>query len=200
MHHKDIVDELKSHEPVQQKEKHAQPTDPNLADSLEKSALEAETPEGCAVKSDSRDDEIESLCQEIEQLKDQLLRAAAELKNTQMRTEREINHAHQFALEKFAKALLPIVDNLERALENIPNHDTHLEGVRLTHQLFLSTLERFNIQAMDPINQPFNPEFEEAISTQSLDGVEKNTVIRVFEKGYLLNKRLLRPARVVIAT
>jgi molecular chaperone GrpE len=163
MQHKNIIDELMAHEPTEQKDKPAKVGDSRLDEKLEKAAKEAENLEACTVKSQKNktksETNIENLCEEIGQLKNQLLRAAAELQNTQTRAEREINNAHKFALERFSKALLPIADNLERALENTPKNDPHIEGVQLTLQLFLSALEKFGVEQIYPINKPFDSSF-----------------------------------------
>ncbi len=138
------------------------------------------------------------------QLKDTQLRAQAEIRNIQMRAEREVSNAHKFALEKFAGSLLDVVDNLERAVASIkPQNDETkgvLEGVQLTHRILLETLKKFGVEPVDPAGQPFNAEHHQAVATQpATETVPANTVVTVFQKGYLLSGRLLRPAMVVVA-
>lgn len=137
------------------------------------------------------------------QLKDTQLRTQAEIRNIQMRAEREVSNAHKFALEKFAGSLLDIVDNLERAIASAPQDEAVkgvLEGVQLTHRVFLETLKKFGVEAVDPAGQPFNAEHHQAVATQPAAGdVAVNTVVTVFQKGYTLSGRLLRPAMVVVA-
>lgn len=126
---------------------------------------------------------------------DKLLRLQAEIGNTQRRAERDVTNAHKFALEKFVTELLPILDSLERA---IVSGEEQFEGVQLTLKLFCSVLEKFGVEQINPENQPFNPEFHQAISTQ-VSEAEPNTVLIVMQKGYLLNGRLIRPALVIVS-
>jgi molecular chaperone GrpE len=137
-------------------------------------------------------------------LRDQQLRSQAEIQNIQRRAERDVTHAHKFALEKFAGSLLEVVDNLERALGSVPSEEPAVkalqEGVSLTHKLFTDTLKRFAVEAVDPLGAPFDPEQHQAVSMQPSTTAEPNTVTAVFQKGYTLSGRLLRPAMVVVAT
>lgn len=138
------------------------------------------------------------------QLKDVQLRAQAEVQNAQRRAERDVAAAHKFALEKFAGSLLDVADNLERALQATPSEEPALkalhEGVSLTHKLFVDTLKRFGVEPVDPLGEPFNPELHQAVSTQASATAEPNSVTAVFQKGYTLSGRLLRPAMVVVAS
>ncbi len=138
------------------------------------------------------------------QLKDLQLRTQAEVQNIQRRSERDVTAAHKFALEKFAGSLLDVADNLERALQATPSEEPALkalhEGVTLTHKLFVDTMKRFGVEAVDPLGEPFNPELHQAVSTQPSTTAEPNSVTAVFQKGYTLSGRLLRPAMVVVAS
>ncbi|MFD0950867.1 nucleotide exchange factor GrpE [Paraperlucidibaca wandonensis] len=138
------------------------------------------------------------------QLKDLQLRTQAEVQNIQRRSERDVTAAHKFALEKFAGSLLDVADNLERALQATPSEESALkalhEGVTLTHKLFVDTMKRFGVEAVDPLGEPFNPELHQAVSTQPSTTAEPNSVTAVFQKGYTLSGRLLRPAMVVVAS
>ena len=138
------------------------------------------------------------------QLRDQQLRTQAEIQNIHRRAERDVSNAHKYALEKFAGSLLDVVDNLERALGATPSDDSAYkalhEGVSLTHKLFVDTLKRFAVEAVDPVGAPFDPEQHQAVSMQPSATAEPNTVTAVFQKGYTLSGRLLRPAMVVVAT
>lgn len=135
--------------------------------------------------------------------KDSVIRAKAEVDNVRRRSAQDVEKARKFALEKFAGELLPVVDNLERAIESADKEDESqkamLEGVELTLQSFLSTLEKFDVKAVNPQDQPFNPEFHQAMSMQEVPGVAPNTVIAVMQKGYELNGRLIRPAMVMVS-
>lgn len=138
------------------------------------------------------------------QVKDTQLRAQAEIQNIQRRAERDADNARKYALEKFAGSLLEVVDNLERAIESTSddNEATHglMEGVKLTHKQLTDALKRFQVDVVDPLGQPFNPELHQAVSMQPSGTAEPNTVTAVLAKGYTLNGRLLRPAMVVVAT
>nr|WP_227512983.1 nucleotide exchange factor GrpE [Perlucidibaca aquatica] len=161
-------------------------------------AADAVTEAAPAVDLAARVAELEGL------LRDQQLRSQAEIQNIQRRAERDVTHAHKFALEKFAGSLLEVVDNLERALGSVPSEEPAVkalqEGVSLTHKLFSDTLKRFAVEAVDPLGAPFDPEQHQAVSMQPSTTAEPNTVTAVFQKGYTLSGRLLRPAMVVVAT
>lgn len=135
--------------------------------------------------------------------KDSVIRAKAEVDNIRRRSAQEVDKARKFALEKFAGELLPVVDNLERAIDAANKDDESqkamLEGIELTLASFLSTLEKFDVKAVNPQDQPFNPELHQAMSMQEVEGVEPNTVIAVMQKGYELNGRLIRPAMVMVS-
>jgi len=135
--------------------------------------------------------------------KDSVIRAKAEVDNIRRRAAQDVEKARKFALEKFAGEMLTVVDNLERGLATIDSEaeeqKTIFEGVNLTLQGLLSGIEKFGVKAVDPQDQPFNPEFHQAMSMQEVPGVAPNTVIAVMQKGYELNGRLIRPAMVMVS-
>jgi molecular chaperone GrpE len=137
------------------------------------------------------------------QLKDTQLRAQAEIRNIQARAEREVTNAHKYGVEKFANGLLEVVDNLERAVAAAPQDEANknlIEGLELTHKVFLETLKKFGVEAVDPAGQAFSAEFHQAVATQPASETHAaNTVVTVFQKGYTLSGRLMRPAMVVVA-
>jgi molecular chaperone GrpE len=147
--------------------------------------------------------EIEQLQDQLAEAKDQVLRTAADAQNTRRRAEKDVENAHKYALEKFAAALLPVADNLERALEAADRNNEAVrplaEGVELTSKALQDVLNRFEIQALDPLGAPFDPQFHEAVSMVENPNVEPNTVQLVMQKGYTLHGRLLRPAMVMVA-
>jgi len=134
---------------------------------------------------------------------DALVRQKAEYENLQKRTERDIEKARKFALEKFANELLPIRDNLELGIEAASKPDTQvdtvIEGMNLTDKALIDVLNKFGIEEINPQEQKFDPEWHEAMAMQPIPDVEDNTVVIVHRKGYHLNERLLRPAQVVVA-
>lgn len=136
---------------------------------------------------------------------ERILRMQAESDNATRRAERDVANAHKFALEKFVSELIPIIDGLEQCATSVPESmraaaASVIEGVDLTLKMFYSSLEKFGVQQVNPISQPFNPEFEQAISTQVDPNSPPNTVVAVLQKGYTLNNRLIRPALVVVST
>lgn len=135
---------------------------------------------------------------------DMVLRAKAEVQNTLRRRDQDVEKAHKFALEKIGGELITVVDNLERALEAVPDAGDETvkalyEGVELTLKGFVETLNRFDIQQLDPEGEPFDPQQHEAMSLVENDDVEPNTVLTVIQKGYILNGRVIRPARVMVS-
>jgi molecular chaperone GrpE len=135
--------------------------------------------------------------------KDSVVRAKAEVDNIRRRAAQDVEKARKFALEKFAGEMLTTVDNLERALQSIDKDDESkkgvIEGIELTLQGLIASLDKFGVKAVDPQDQPFNPEFHQAMSMQEVPGVAPNTVIAVMQKGYELNGRLIRPAMVMVS-
>lgn len=134
---------------------------------------------------------------------DQILRMKAEAENVERRHQRALEGAHKFALEKFANELLPIIDSLELCISTTPEHLSKeaaavIDGVQLTLKMFYAAMEKFNIKQVNPLGQPFNPAFEQAISVQP-DASAPGTVIHVLQKGYTLNDRVLRPALVTVS-
>lgn len=134
--------------------------------------------------------------------KDLALRAQAEMDNLRKRTARDVENAHKYALERFVNELLPIMDSLELGLsaaESAENVDDLREGMDLTIKMFNTAMDKFNVKAVDPQGEKFNPEQHEAVSMQEIEGAESGAVVAVMQKGYELNGRLVRPAMVVVA-
>ena len=139
----------------------------------------------------------------IDGQKDAVLRARADMENAKRRAEQEVDKARKFALEKFASELLPVLDNLERAMQVADAENDAIkpviEGVELTLKSFTSTVEKFGMQVVDPQGESFNPELHQAMSMQESADLAPNTVMAVMQKGYTLNGRLLRPAMVIVS-
>ncbi|AXH60842.1 nucleotide exchange factor GrpE [Providencia huaxiensis] len=132
-----------------------------------------------------------------------MLRAHAEIENIRRRTEQDIEKAHKFALEKFSNELLPVIDNLERAID-AADHESEeskamLEGLNLTLKTFLDAVAKFGIEPVSEVNVPFNPEVHQAMTMIESPDHQANHVINVMQKGYTLNNRLLRPAMVIVS-
>lgn len=151
----------------------------------------------------SLEEQVEALQAELEQARDAALRSQAEAQNTQRRAEQDVEKARKYALERFCSELLPVVDNLERSLEATGGDDESLkpisEGVELTLKSLLDALRKFNIEPLDPVGEPFDPNLHQAMSMVENPDVEPNSVIAVMQKGYTLHGRLVRPAMVMVS-
>ncbi|HET6725156.1 MAG TPA: nucleotide exchange factor GrpE [Gammaproteobacteria bacterium] len=135
-----------------------------------------------------------------EENRNDYLRLAAELENVRKRAQRDVAQAHKFAIDKFVLELLPVKDSLEMALAAAGDVVDELhEGVKMTLKLLEAALEKQGVNEVDPLGEAFNPEFHEAMATQPSDNAAPDTVLTVVQKGYVLNGRLLRPARVIVA-
>lgn len=135
--------------------------------------------------------------------RDSVLRAKADSENARRRADGEVEKARKFALERFAGELLPVADNLERALQLADAENEALkpmiEGVDITLKSFVSTIEKFGLKVIDPQGETFNPELHQAMSMQENAELAPNTVMAVMQKGYEINGRLLRPAMVMVS-
>jgi molecular chaperone GrpE len=157
----------------------------------------------------SPESQIEQLNEQLAQAKDQALRTAAEMQNLRRRAERDVESAHKFGQEKLINSLLPVLDNLDRAIDSAQKDagdaelpeavKSLLEGVELTRKSTLDALKRFSVDVLEPYGEPFDPQFHEAMTMVPSDTAEPNSVIDVLQKGYSLNGRLLRAAMVVVA-
>lgn len=164
--------------------------------------------------SEKVDDTVDLTAEEIKALKQSLdeaqqkaaenwdlfLRARADSDNIQRRASLDVQNAHRYALEKFAREILLVVDSLDQGLQAAENSvDAALkEGLLLTRKLLISTLDKFGIQEINPVNQPFDPATHEALSMQPSEG-KPNQVLSVIQKGFTLEDRVLRPARVIVS-
>ena len=145
--------------------------------------------------------ELEALRREADEHRDLYLRAAAELDNFRKRTAREVDAARRFGAERLAQAILPVRDSLEAGLEATEKagQTALLEGQRATLRLFDEALTSCGIREIDPVGEPFDPNKHEALSVLPAAGAPPNSVVEVVQKGYELNERLLRAAKVLVA-
>jgi molecular chaperone GrpE len=140
--------------------------------------------------------------EELQIFQDKYLRLAAEFENYKRRAQRDQSDSIRFGNESLLKNLLPIIDNLERAIRCAKDAGTSgplLEGVELTHKQFLETVGKIGVQQICSEGSPFDPTIHQAVTQVERDGVEPNTVVEEFQKGYFLNDRILRPAMVSVA-
>ncbi len=160
-----------------------------------------EIAENVAVTSPDTDDSASAETQ-LEELNEALLRSQADLQNSRRRAERDIENAHKYAVEKFVKDLLAVIDSMDRALELATTTDgfdvAMLEGTQMTHKLLLDTISRHGVEPIDPAGEPFDPQQHQAMSAVESADQEPNTVMAVMQKGYTLEGRVIRAAMVVV--
>ncbi|MDE8642031.1 nucleotide exchange factor GrpE [Proteus mirabilis] len=152
----------------------------------------------------ARVDELEKQLQQPQKTeREAMIRAQAEIENIRRRTQQDVEKAHKFALEKFSNELLPVLDNLERALSAADHENEQMkpmiEGLELTLKSFLDAVRKFGIEVVEEKNVAFNPEVHQAMTLIDSPEHEANHVVDVMQKGYTLNGRLLRPAMVVVS-
>ena len=136
--------------------------------------------------------------------KDEVLRVQAEMQNLRRRTELDVEKAHKFGQEKLSSELLGVMDNLERTIQVSTDQENEsvkvlLQGVELTLKSFVDCFRKFNLEQIDPLGAPFDPQQHQAMMMQENPKVEPGTVTAVMQKGYLLHGRVIRPAMVVVA-
>jgi molecular chaperone GrpE len=132
---------------------------------------------------------------------DQYLRAVADIENVRKRAQRDVEAAHRYGIDKFAQELLPVRDSLELAVENADRADAQslATGQEATLKLLAKAFEKLNISEINPLGEPFDPARHEAMLAQPSASAEPNSVLKVVQRGYEINGRLLRPARVIVA-
>ena len=129
-----------------------------------------------------------------------LLRSKAEMENLRRRTQKDLENAHKFGIEKFVSELIPVMDSMELGLAAEDASAENLrEGMTMTINMVNQMFEKFKIEAVNPMNEKFDPELHQAMAAQPTADVEPNTVIAVMQKGYVLNERLVRPAMVMVS-
>jgi len=145
---------------------------------------------------------LEDALNKLQESEDKVLRLAADFENSKKRLERERETSLKYAEENILKELLPGIDNIERAMDlgrEAGSIESLLEGVELTRNGLLATLEKYGVKAIDSIGQPFDPNIHEALAMEETDTLEPNMVLREFQKGYFYKDRLLRPAKVIVS-
>lgn len=176
----------------------------NVESDPESPELELELEE----ESEDPAEELAKAREEIAHLKDKILRAAAENENFKKRVERERQTSLKYAGETIFKEILPVVDNLERAVDQgvVDNIDAAdnlsalLEGVQLTLKSLVSILEKFEVKPIETVGQVFDPKVQEALTMEASTTIPANHVVNEFEKGYYYKDRLLRAAKVIVSS
>lgn len=146
-----------------------------------------------------------SLEDKVKELEDRLLRSAAEVENIRKRSEKERSEAYKIGISLFVKDFVPVLDNIERALASLRdsdeiNYESFVEGISATEKDIISLLEKHGIQQINPINEKFDPLFHEALFESESDDHEPGFVTQVIEVGYVIDKRLIRAAKVGVAS
>lgn len=171
--------------------------------------VEQDIPASVELEGGEAESEVETLKEELSQAlndakshQEQYLRTLADMENLRKRTQREKEDLAKFANENILREILPVVDNLERAVEHAEQSESSdglFEGVQMTLTQFSQLLEKFGVEPVDAVGQPFDPAFHQAMGQMESDEYPPNTVVQQMQKGYQLNKRLLRPAFVMLA-
>ena len=145
---------------------------------------------------------LEEAKNKLQENEEKILRLAADFDNSRKRLEREREISLKYAEENILKELLPGIDNIERAMEQgkeAGSIESLLEGVELTREGLVATLEKYGVKAIESLGQPFDPNIHEALAMEETDEIEPNMVLREYQKGYIYKDRLLRPAKVIVS-
>jgi molecular chaperone GrpE len=162
--------------------------------------LAAEDAQGVNIESGQEED----VRGQLADANDRLLRSIAEMENVRRRAQRDVENAHKFAVEKMLGDLFPVLDSMEKAVETAENSDQGedavaiVEGMALSLKLFVDTLAKAGVEQIDPFGEPFDPQLHEAMAMVPNPDAEPNTVMDVMQKGYVLNGRLVRAAKVIV--
>lgn len=177
----------------------------------EQEGLDPTQEEGVSAETQQAEDAVEhdleamlaEAKQEAESQKELALRTMADMENLKRRTRIDVESAHKFALEKFVNELLPVLDSMEMGLDAAAKEDASAESIRegldITFKQFLDVLQKFNVERVNPEGEKFDPQLHEAMTMVPSPDHDSQMVMEVFQKGYLLNERLVRPARVIVA-
>ncbi len=164
-------------------------------------AQDSEESEACEAENSADEEGAVDLEEQISKLNDQLLRSFAEVENVKRRALKDVENAHNFAVERLLNDLFPVLDSLEKAEETAATTEGAqpiAQGVALSLKLFVETLARSGVEQIDPLGEPFDPQQHEALAMVPNPDAQPNTVMEVMAKGYLLNGRLVRAAKVIV--
>jgi len=178
------------------------PVDPEVCAEPAAEAAEAAAQAGNGEAPGEADARLSEAEARVGEFRDQYLRAAAELENVRRRAERDVENAHKYGIERFARELLAVADSMEMGLDAARQSDSSaavVEGFEATIRLLQSVFEKFGITRMDALGKPFDPHWHEAMTTQPSAEAEPDTVLAVVQTGYRIHDRPLRPARVIVA-
>ena len=149
----------------------------------------------------NEESEVDLLRKEVDKLKNDYARAYADTENLKKRLMNEAEQTRKYRIQSFAKEIVPVIDNLERALkvEVNENNQALLKGVQMVYDQLINALKQEGVEEVDCLNKPFDANFAQAIMMEKVEGVESGVVIEVLQKGYVLKDRILRPAMVKVS-
>lgn len=182
-HEEDLIDQKDAMNPKVDAGSDAEQQENEAAEQEAQSPLEKELEEAKAKADDNWD---------------KFMRLQAEMDNLRRRNDKQVDDAHKYAVKKFAESLLPVVDSLEIGMTAEGDVEKIREGMELTLKVLMDTMNKNNVEVVDPAGEVFNPDFHQAISMQPSDEHKDNEVVSVMQKGYTLNGRLIRPAMVMV--
>ncbi len=190
--------------PSEEKNMQEEPMDASVAGQAapvqdeQATAPEGYTDSGASVEVAQLQKELAEAQAKAEENWDRSLRLQAEMDNQRRRLEKQIEDAHKYSVQKFVESILPVVDSLEMGMQADGDLESIREGMDLTLKQFESVMDKFKIEAINPLGEPLNPELHQAVATQASAEHENNTVMAVMQKGYTLNGRTVRPAMVMV--
>ena len=173
------------------------PKDENISKDIKDENVEEEKVEDIVIE----ESEVDKLKKQVEELKNEYARAYADTENLKKRLNAEAELTRKYRIQDFAKEILPVIDNLERALLTKVNEadEGFKKGVEMTYNQLLNALKNEGVEVIDCLNKPFDPNLEQALMQEKKEGVEQGIVIEVLQKGYVLKDRILRPAMVKVS-
>ncbi|PID49285.1 MAG: nucleotide exchange factor GrpE [Proteobacteria bacterium] len=187
---------------MKEEQSHAaeQETTTPTQDSVQDENLEPASEQGEAVDVDvvALQGQLEAAEAKANEHCEQILRLKADIENQRRRCEKQVEDAHKYAVQRFVENLLPVKDSLEMGLQAEGDLGQIREGIELTLKQFQTVMDKFNIEVVDPLGQPFNPELHQAMGMQASPDYDNNMVMAVMQKGYTLNGRVVRPAMVMV--
>ena len=183
--------------PFEENENEAQSSEAGVGENLDQKA-NSDGSEEVEVTIESLQAELETVRASADKNWDTVLRMKADAENQRKRSEKQVQDAHKFAVQKFVSELLPVADSLEMGMAAEGDVEQIREGMKLTMNVLNASLAKFSVEAVDPLGEKFDPEFHQAMAMQPSDEHEEGHVSAVMQKGYTLSGRLVRPAMVMV--
>ena len=159
----------------------------------------AEVVDETAAKIEELTNEIEELKKQLTEAKNDYYKAYADAENRKKRLQQDFDTNMKYRIQSFALEVLPVIDNLERALAQQTSDESFKKGVEMIYQQLIHALKNEGVEVIDALNKPFDPNFHHAIMQEAVEGVESNMVVEVLQKGYVLKDRVIRPSYVKVS-